>query len=63
MQLIVGRSVDSLYPSPPPLRDDVALEVKGVAGGSVQDLTLTLHRGEIVGITGLVGSGIEQALA
>jgi ribose transport system ATP-binding protein len=62
VQLIVGRSVDSLYPSPPPLRDDVALEVKGVAGGSVQDLTLTLHRGEIVGLTGLVGSGIEQAL-
>ncbi len=62
VRLIVGRSVDSLYPSPPPLRDDVALEVKGVAGGSVQDLTLTLHRGEIVGLTGLVGSGIEQAL-
>jgi ribose transport system ATP-binding protein len=62
VQLILGRSVDSLYPSPPPLRDDVALEVKGVAGGSVQDLTLTLHRGEIVGLTGLVGSGIEQAL-
>jgi ribose transport system ATP-binding protein len=62
VQLIVGRSIDSLYPSPPPLRDDVALEVKGVAGGSVQDLTLTLHRGEIVGLTGLVGSGVEQAL-
>ncbi len=62
VQLILGRSVDSLYPSPPPLRDDLALEVKGVAGGSVEDLTLTLHRGEIVGLTGLVGSGIEQAL-
>jgi ribose transport system ATP-binding protein len=62
VQLIVGGPVDSLYPSPPPLRDDVALEVKGVAGGSVQDLTLTLHRGEIVGLTGLVGSGIEQVL-
>lgn len=62
VQLIIGRGVDDLYPSPPVPRGEVALIVDGIRGGPVSDLTFDAHRGEIVGLTGLVGSGIELAL-
>jgi ribose transport system ATP-binding protein len=39
-----------------------ALEVRGVSGGSVEQATLTVHRGEVVGIAGVTGSGRESIL-
>ena len=62
VHLIIGRAVDNLYPSPPVPRGAVSLKVDGVGAGSVAELTFEAHRGEIVGLTGLVGSGIELAL-
>ncbi len=39
-----------------------AFEIRGVAGPQLHDFDLTLHRGEIVGLTGLLGSGYERVL-
>jgi ribose transport system ATP-binding protein len=39
---------------------DVALQTRGLSGERVRDLDLTLHPGEVVGVTGLAGSGIEE---
>ena len=36
------------------------LSVSGLAGGDVQNLTFDLYPGEVVGIIGLLGSGIED---
>src|SRR3954454_19909196 len=61
--LMVGRSIDQLYPprqvaaaAGPP-----ALEVRGVSQpGTVHDISFDLRRGEILGISGLMGSGRSE---
>jgi ribose transport system ATP-binding protein len=50
--LMVGRELNELYPRTPRHPGGALLEVDGVAGSQ-----FVLHRGEIVGIAGLVGSG------
>ena len=64
VSLMVGRPVEQLYPkSEAAIRGEgggacALLEVKGVSFRSrVQDISFTLHAGEILGIAGLVGSG------
>ncbi len=58
IRLMVGRSMDELYPRSPRRPGEPVLEVAHLAG-SVKplDASLTLHRGEVLGIAGLVGSG------
>ncbi|MDM9627904.1 sugar ABC transporter ATP-binding protein [Rhizobium sp. S152] len=38
----------------------VSLEVKRMSGGTIVDFDLTAHEGEVVGLTGLVGSGYNE---
>jgi ribose transport system ATP-binding protein len=54
VRLMVGRPVEALYPRSPRRRGAPMLEVRafGPAGA-----TFTLHRGEILGIAGLLGAG------
>jgi ribose transport system ATP-binding protein len=39
------------------------LEVRGLRGGRVQEATFHLREGEILGVTGVLGSGYDQLLA
>jgi len=57
--LMVGRPVDSTYTRPSrPAPGDMALEVKNLSGPSgLADINLNVRAGEIVGLSGLVGSG------
>jgi ribose transport system ATP-binding protein len=60
--LMTGRTIDRAYPEPPAL-DEAAppvLEVKGLSAEGVRDVSLTLRRGEILGIGGLAGQGQRQ---
>jgi ribose transport system ATP-binding protein len=63
VELIVGRPLEEFYPSPPVLREDVALDVAGLQGLIVQDASLRVHAGEIVGVTGLMGSGRDELMS
>jgi ribose transport system ATP-binding protein len=56
---MVGRSVDALYPRSARTRGEPILEVESFGPASA---TLTLHRGEIVGIAGLLGAGRTRFL-
>jgi ribose transport system ATP-binding protein len=38
----------------------VAVSVQGLTGATVTDVSFDLHEGEIVGLTGLIGSGFEE---
>jgi ribose transport system ATP-binding protein len=60
IERILGRSLGELYPSGHHMRGEIALSADGVAGSSVRSFSLRLHRGEIVGLTGLLGMGQEQ---
>lgn len=67
VQQMVGRSVEHHEPDhlAKPL-GDVALQVEGLSSGQrLQEVSLTLRRGEILGLAGLVGAGrseLAQAL-
>jgi ribose transport system ATP-binding protein len=57
--LMVGRSIEQLYP-PRETRpsEEVLLEVRGLSqSGIVDQISFSLHRGEVLGIFGLMGSG------
>ncbi|AXI80516.1 sugar ABC transporter ATP-binding protein [Peterkaempfera bronchialis] len=55
--LMTGRKVDALFPSIAHRPGAVALELEGLSGEDVRDVSLTVRGGEIVGLAGLVGSG------
>jgi ribose transport system ATP-binding protein len=59
VSLMVGRSVEGLYPHSARQRGEAVLEVEALEPGSA---TFTLHRGEIFGIAGLMGAGRTRLL-
>lgn len=59
IQLMVGRELTQSYP---PRKDcidhnEVTLELQKVCGNGDKDMSLKLHKGEILGLGGLVGAG------
>ena len=58
--LMIGRQVGALFPEIPHRPTEGGLELRGVSAAQVQDISLTVRRGEIVGLTGLVGSGKDD---
>jgi ribose transport system ATP-binding protein len=57
---ILGFSLDQLYPSPHVPKDDEILRAQNVSAPQIANFDLTLSRGEIVGLTGLLGMGQER---
>jgi ribose transport system ATP-binding protein len=58
--MILGQSLESFYPDPPTPGTGRALEVIGIRGHIVKDASVTVHKGEIVGVVGLMGSGVDE---
>ena len=63
VQMMVGRSVDQIYPKRPA---EIGAPVLTVAGychpTEFQDISFTLHQGEILGFYGLVGAGRSEVM-
>src|ERR671921_94214 len=58
VRLMVGRPLNELFSRHPHDPGEVALEVRGLGrAGEFEGVDLTLRRGEIVGLAGLVGAG------
>lgn len=57
IEMMVGRSLDEQYPYLDKAPGKVVLEVGGFCGQGLQDVSFTLHAGEIVGVFGLMGAG------
>lgn len=61
--LMVGRDVRDLYPRSVRTPGEVVLEVRDLAGVRLpRQASLTLRRGEVLGIAGLVGAGRTELL-
>jgi ribose transport system ATP-binding protein len=55
---MVGRQMTETYPSRnTPIKDEVLLEVKNICGNGLKGVSFQVHRGEVLGFAGLVGSG------
>ena len=59
---MVGRSAGDLYPDRTTATTDVALTVEGLDGRRVKDVSFVAHKGEVLGIGGLAGSGRSELL-
>ncbi len=63
IEMMVGRSLGEFFPKVPHRRGEPILRLSSLSGERVpRGANLTLHRGEILGIGGLVGAGRTEML-
>lgn len=63
VRLMVGRSIDQLYPRRKSEPGEVLLSVQNLTKqGEYEDVTLEVRAGEVVGLAGLVGAGRTEVL-
>ncbi|WP_133010351.1 xylose ABC transporter ATP-binding protein [Marinomonas flavescens] len=69
ISMMVGRQLDELFPREPHDIGDVILQVNhasaiqaGASRPQVDDVSFSLHKGEILGIAGLIGSGRTELM-
>jgi ribose transport system ATP-binding protein len=61
IEMIIGRRLASLASDAQHRSSQtIAAQVEGLYGGSLHDVSIDLHEGEVVGMTGLLGSGFED---
>ena len=60
-ELMVNRAVSDMYPKSHVAPGDSVLRVRGLTkAGAYENIALDLRQGEILGLTGLVGSGVKE---
>ena len=59
---MVGREIENEYPPRPECVGDVLLEVSNLSSHKLHDVSFQLHRGEILGLVGLVGAGRTEMI-
>lgn len=57
VRLMVGKDITDLYPKRKYTAKEIAMEIKNLSVKKVKSVNLKLHKGEILGITGLMGAG------
>jgi inositol transport system ATP-binding protein len=58
ISLMVGRSIDNLFPEPTAQIGKEVLSVRGLShSDQFADINFTVHQGEVLGIAGLMGAG------
>jgi rhamnose transport system ATP-binding protein len=62
IRMMVGREISTVFPVRQHAVGDVVLELRHLRclRAAVKDVSLTLHRGEVLGVSGLIGSGRTQ---
>jgi ribose transport system ATP-binding protein len=61
IRMILGRGIGQMYPDQERSSDaSLLLDARGIQGELVRDLSLSIRKGETVGVTGLLGMGWEE---
>jgi ABC-type sugar transport system ATPase subunit len=60
VRLIVGTALEQAAPPESHELGELALDARGIAGGTVCELDLAVRAGEVVGVSGILGSGREH---
>lgn len=62
VELIIGRKPEEFAPAPPSASAEIVMKADSISGDQVSDFSLDVYAGEIIGVSGLIGSGYDQAL-
>jgi ABC-type sugar transport system ATPase subunit len=62
ISMMVGREVKNIFPKVLCEIGEVAFKVEGLTGKGFSDISFEVHRGEILGLSGLVGSGRSETM-
>ncbi len=62
IKYMVGREMTATFPPRNAQIGDVALELKNLTGNKVKNISFKAHKGEILGIAGLVGAGRTEIM-
>lgn len=57
---MVGRELEQEFPRIEPDRGEEVLRIEGLSSGVLKDINLSVYRGEILGLAGLVGAGRSE---
>ena len=60
VEMIVGRTLEQPAARPPAAARQVFAQIDNLSGKMLEPTSITVGRGEIVGLTGLIGSGYEE---
>jgi ABC-type sugar transport system ATPase subunit len=60
MRLMVGRTVNQVFPAARRPRANVAMQVEGLSTDWLHDISFEVRAGEVLGVAGLVGAGRSE---
>jgi ribose transport system ATP-binding protein len=60
VEMIIGRPLQAPSIEREQTQAGKAISITGLTGRYARDVSLTVHKGEVVGLTGLLGSGFEE---
>jgi ribose transport system ATP-binding protein len=60
VSLMLGRELDNLYPAKSVAKGPTVLRATALTGEIARDVAMEAHRGEILGLTGLLGMGHDE---
>ncbi len=60
IRMMVGRPLDRMFNKTINVKSEVALEVRDLEAGRLRNISFKIHRGEVLGVAGLMGAGQES---